>query len=135
MSLSVSMTFSVYKLPIPVMNAFCSCPLSPVFQGLMLFAPCLLQMKSTATKRVRKKAKLGITETYFQFIPEEPPEGFPFGTLGEPFDAAGYRFTTAGKDPLLRVTGAVSSGVAPIPGAARRFLDSSRSLRRTICDT
>jgi hypothetical protein len=144
----------------PVMNAFCNCPLNPVFQGPMDVTAWLRNMQKTAAETMSKTATPAITIKYFHVFPEVPPleccwfvgvaeklpgdwidssSGFePLESAGEGSGADGggsflFLFGTAGKAPLLLVVGRsmICPEDDPSPaGAAARLLECSSSLRR-----
>lgn len=58
---------------IPVTNAFCNCPLNPVFQGLSFWAALLLHMTMMATTKISRKTALAIPTIYFhEFLDFSP---------------------------------------------------------------
>lgn len=130
---------------IPVINAFCNCPLIPVFQGFITFAARFRQMQSMITTRMTKTATPVIIMIYFHNFPDAPLGEFcwlAWFTCGETEgegNGAGDWFCfllvsgTAGKAPLLWVIGTelISIVGPPLKGAAARLLDWSNNLRRT----
>lgn len=134
---------------IPVIKAFCNCPLNPVFHGLITFTARLFHKKHMATTIMTNKSTLNVITMIFQ-VPEESclAEGcwlfsFP-GEAGVDSGAGGgscagdwflflLAFDTAGKAPLLRVVGRLMIClVGPtLTGAAARLLDWSSNFRRS----
>ena len=142
------------------MNAFCNCPLNPVFQGPMVATAWLRNMQKIAAARMSKTATPAEIMIYFHVFPEVPLlEGFwlsvfpgepgewtgcllefeLLGWAGEGCGAGGgdfffFSFGTAGKAPLLRIVGRAMIGPEgddpSLAGAAARLLDCSSSLRR-----
>lgn len=136
---------------IPVTNAFCNCPLNPVFQGRMFFTARLRQTKHMNVTSNAKKTATNIPTMYFHSSPEYLLLAF-WGWATEWWCLGGagageckgsfFSFGTAGNDPLLLVLGRTiigSAAEAPVAGAAARLLDCSASLRRTVlsrlCDS
>jgi len=140
----------------PVTNAFCNCPLRPVFQGPMVVTPCFRHLKSKPATKMIKTPTIGMIRKYIHVFPEVPLvgdcslNGFSaewvealapiVGGLAGESNGTGdwgwcfFAFGIAGKAPLLRVVGRAIIGWEEDPppaGAAWRLLDCSSSLRRT----
>lgn len=134
---------------IPVINAFCNCPLIPVFQGFITFAARFRQMQSMITTRMTKTATPVIIMIYFHNFPDAPLGEFcwlAWFTCGETEgegNGAGDWFCfllvsgTAGKAPLLWAIGIELISIAgpPLKCSAARLLDWSSNLRRAESTT
>lgn len=135
------------------MNAFCNCPLNPVFQGPMVVTPRLRHIQKIIVAKITDKDTPPIMITYFQKFLELSVWFCSVVSGSEKFDEVFRRwgwgrgagigvvpclcfFGTAGKVPLLLelVTVLIESeeGNELLTGAAARLLDSSRSLRRWV---
>lgn len=132
---------------LPVTNAFCNCPLNPVFQGPMDLAALLLQMQMIAIIMMSKRSPKKMATIYFQLSRDFPESGtgisaspwsgpgpVPLSCCGGDVVEDGATFPgTAGNDPLLLLLGwaiTLPNGAPPLAGAAARLFDPSSNLRR-----
>lgn len=119
---------------LPVIKAFCNCPLIPVLQGPMVLTARLLHTHQSTMARIISKSiqKLIMTQIFHLSL---SLSGVRFGGGGN--DGGGLG--TAGNDPLLLVVGrAMILGGAILSlgdGTAARFEDCSASFRRATCST
>lgn len=67
---------SIYSLirKLPVIKAFCNCPLNPVFHGLIAFTARLFHRQNMITKILTNKSTPNIITMYFQTFPLLVPE-------------------------------------------------------------